>query len=60
MRASSRAVFRKRSSRRAGLVIAIPVMVIHGFLSEKIEKVMSELYIQSTVSLNKIFPGSRG
>lgn len=44
----------------AGLVIAIPVMVIHGFLSEKIEKVMSELYIQSTVSLNKIFPGSRG
>jgi biopolymer transport protein ExbB len=40
----------------AGLVIAIPAMMIHGFLSEKLEKVMSELYIQSTVSLNLLFP----
>jgi len=39
-----------------GLVIAIPVMVLHGLLSEKIEKVTSELYVQSTTLLNKIFP----
>ncbi|MCK9183288.1 MAG: MotA/TolQ/ExbB proton channel family protein [Fibrobacteraceae bacterium] len=44
----------------AGLIIAIPVMVIHGFLSEKIEKVMNSLYVQSTVSLNKIFPETHG
>jgi len=40
----------------AGLIIAIPTMMIHGFLSEKLEKVMSELYIQSTVLLNRLFP----
>jgi biopolymer transport protein ExbB len=40
----------------AGLIIAIPTMMIHGFLSEKLEKVISELYIQSTVSLNLLFP----
>jgi len=39
-----------------GLVIAIPVMILHGLLSEKIEKVTSELYVQSTSLLNKIFP----
>lgn len=38
-----------------GLVIAIPVMILHGLLSEKIEKVISELYVQSTSLLNKIF-----
>ena len=38
-----------------GLVIAIPVMILHGLLSEKIEKVTSELYVQSTSLLNKIF-----
>ena len=38
-----------------GLVIAIPVMVLHGLLSEKIEKVISELYVQSTALLNTIF-----
>lgn len=40
----------------AGLIIAIPVMILHGLLSEKIEKVTSELYVQSTALLNKIFP----
>lgn len=39
-----------------GLVIAIPVMILHGLLSERIEKVQSELYVQSTALLNKIFP----
>lgn len=39
-----------------GLIIAIPVMILHGLLSEKIEKVTSELYVQSTTLLNKIFP----
>ncbi len=39
-----------------GLIIAIPVMILHGLLSEKIEKVTSELYVQSTALLNKIFP----
>lgn len=39
-----------------GLVIAIPVMILHGLLSEKIEKVVSELYVQSTSLLNKLFP----
>lgn len=39
-----------------GLIIAIPVMILHGLLSEKIEKVTSELYVQSTSLLNKIFP----
>ena len=38
-----------------GLVIAIPVMVLHGLLSEKIEKVTSEMYVQSTALLNRIF-----
>ena len=38
-----------------GLVIAIPVMILHGLLSEKIEKITSELYVQSTWLLNKIF-----
>jgi len=38
-----------------GLVIAIPVMILHGLLSEKIEKVTSEMYVQSTALLNKIF-----
>ena len=38
-----------------GLVIAIPVMVLHGLLSEKIEKVVSEMYVQSTSLLNRIF-----
>ncbi|MCQ2091218.1 MAG: MotA/TolQ/ExbB proton channel family protein [Fibrobacter sp.] len=41
-----------------GLIIAIPVMILHGLLSEKIEKVTSELYVQSTSLLNKIFPKS--
>jgi len=39
-----------------GLIIAIPVMILHGLLSEKIEKVTSELYVQSTSLLNRIFP----
>lgn len=39
-----------------GLIIAIPVMILHGLLSEKIEKVNSELYVQSTALLNRIFP----
>lgn len=43
----------------AGLVIAIPVMVLHGLLSEKIERVTSELYVQSTAMLNKLFPENR-
>lgn len=38
-----------------GLVIAIPVMILHGLLSEKIEKVTSEMYVQSTSLLNRIF-----
>ena len=38
-----------------GLVIAIPVMVLHGLLSEKIEKITSELYVQSTWLLNQVF-----
>jgi len=38
-----------------GLVIAIPVMIIHGLLSEKIEKVTSELYMQSMALMNRIF-----
>jgi biopolymer transport protein ExbB len=38
-----------------GLVIAIPVMILHGLLSEKIEKVTSEMYVQSTALLNRIF-----
>ena len=41
-----------------GLVIAIPVMVLHGLLSEKIEKVTSEMYVQSTALLNRIFGAS--
>ena len=43
----------------AGLIIAIPVMILHGLLSEKIERVISELYVQSTAMLNRIFPESR-
>ncbi len=43
-----------------GLIIAIPVMILHGLLSEKIEKVTSELYVQSTSLLNKIFPKKNG
>ena len=39
-----------------GLIIAIPVMILHGLLSEKIEKVTSEMYVQSTALLNKLFP----
>ena len=38
-----------------GLVIAIPVMILHGLLSEKIEKVTSEMYVQSTALMNRIF-----
>jgi biopolymer transport protein ExbB len=38
-----------------GLVIAIPVMILHGLLSEKIEKITSELYVQSTSLMNKVF-----
>lgn len=38
-----------------GLVIAIPVMILHGLLSEKIEKVTSEMYVQSTSLLNRVF-----
>ena len=38
-----------------GLVIAIPVMILHGLLSEKIEKITSELYVQSTWLLNQVF-----
>ena len=38
-----------------GLIFAIPVMILHGLLSEKIEKVTSELYVQSTSLLNRIF-----
>ena len=43
-----------------GLVIAIPVMILHGLLSEKIEKVTSEMYVQSTSLLNKIFGKENG
>lgn len=39
-----------------GLLIAIPVMILHGLLSEKIEQVTSELYVQSTSLLNTLFP----
>lgn len=39
-----------------GLIIAIPVMVLHGLLSEKLESVTSELYVQSSALLNKMFP----
>lgn len=42
-----------------GLVIAIPVMILHGLLSEKIERVTSELYVQSTSMLNQIFPDKK-
>ena len=38
-----------------GLIIAIPVMILHGLLSEKIEKVTSALYVQSISLLNQIF-----
>jgi biopolymer transport protein ExbB len=38
-----------------GLIIAIPVMILHGLLSEKIEKITSELYVQSTSLMNKVF-----
>ena len=38
-----------------GLVIAIPVMILHGLMSEKIEKITSELYVQSTSLMNKVF-----
>ena len=38
-----------------GLVIAIPVMILHGLLSEKIEKITSELYVQSIWLLNQVF-----
>ena len=38
-----------------GLVIAIPVMILYGLLSEKIEKITSELYVQSTSLMNKVF-----
>jgi biopolymer transport protein ExbB len=30
-------------------------MILHGLLSEKIEKVTSEMYAQSTALLNKLF-----
>lgn len=40
----------------AGLIIAIPVMVIHGFLSEKLEKTINEIYLQSRAALNRLFP----
>lgn len=43
-----------------GLIIAIPVMILHGLLSEKIEKVTSEMYVQSTALLNKLFPKEIG
>lgn len=43
-----------------GLIVAIPVMILHGLLSEKIEKVTSELYVQSTSLLNKLFPKDGG
>ncbi|MDR1759632.1 MAG: MotA/TolQ/ExbB proton channel family protein [Fibrobacter sp.] len=39
-----------------GLIIAIPVMVLHGLLSEKLESVTSELYVQSSALMNKMFP----
>ena len=39
----------------SGLIIAIPVMILHGLLSEKIEKITSELYVQSTSLMNKVF-----
>lgn len=42
----------------AGLVIAIPVMILHGLLSEKIDRVISEFYVQSMSLLNKIFPSA--
>lgn len=42
----------------AGLVIAIPTMILHGLLSEKIDRVTSELYVQSTAMLNRLFPKS--
>lgn len=38
-----------------GLIIAIPVMILHGLLSEKIEKVTSEMYVRSTSLLNQLF-----
>ena len=37
------------------IVYGIPVMIIHGLLSEKIEKVTGELYMQSMALLNRIF-----
>ncbi len=39
-----------------GLIIAIPVMVLHGLLSEKLESITSELYVQSSALMNKMFP----
>ena len=41
-----------------GLLIAIPVMLLHGFLSEKVEQVTSELYVQSMSLLNQLFKDS--
>ncbi len=41
---------------QTGLIIAIPILLIHGYLSDRLEKVENDITSTSTEVLNKIWP----
>lgn len=41
-----------------GLIIAIPILLIHGNLSEKLDNIISQLNVQSLALLNRMWPDS--
>jgi len=44
---------------QTGLVVAIPVMLLHGFLSERLDRIQSNLSTESMALLNRIWPETR-
>jgi len=41
---------------QTGLVVAIPIMLLHGFLSERLDRIQSDLSTESMALLNQIWP----
>lgn len=44
---------------QTGLVIAIPILLLHGYLAERLDAITSSLSVQSMAMLNKIWPDSK-
>jgi biopolymer transport protein ExbB len=43
---------------QTGLIIAIPILLIHGYLAERMDEINSSLYAESLTLLNRMWPDS--